>query len=339
MQESTAICSAVLEAINESIATQSSHTSPLGMTRRFAARLEVPVPSDSDKRSTSYLDILMETDEAAVGIEAKFWAQFQPDQPKKYLSVVEKAKKALSDMPPPSDARGVLVVLAPEGKLAGGEAKERIREADVAGRASEIPCIGVPWERVLYHLKQLKGSGDLSPTVAVILDEFILFLETNLSLEVDFEGAYPFLRGQWHPRGSDHQMRMLWSLWGLFPGTSSRIGRFKDYMGYYFYSKGASSDQAIEGWFGFAENKILTTDNPSPNAAELIVDISSKGSDITDLEIPLSDAFVPCDVAWPSKNRKTWIVSFDRSWKRKSKWAEEILPFSSPDLWHPDTDD
>ena len=147
MQESTAICSAVLEAINESIATQSSHTSPLGLTRRFAARLEVPVPSDSDQRGTSYLDILMETDDAAVGIEAKFWAQFQPDQPKKYLSVVEKAKKALSDMPPPSDARGVLVVLAPEGKLAGGEAKERIREADVAGSVAEIPCIGVPWER------------------------------------------------------------------------------------------------------------------------------------------------------------------------------------------------
>ena len=77
--------------VRDSVITLFSDRSPIGpisYTSHFACRTEYP--TSHKEFGDGRLDILIQLDDVVIGIENKFFAQFQENQPKKYVQTLKK---------------------------------------------------------------------------------------------------------------------------------------------------------------------------------------------------------------------------------------------------------
>ena len=68
---------------------------PLSYSTLFACRTEYPTSSEIEG---GRLDILIQLDDVVIGIENKFFAEFQDGQPEKYCDTLETAATSLGDI-------------------------------------------------------------------------------------------------------------------------------------------------------------------------------------------------------------------------------------------------
>ena len=92
-----------------------SPSGPISYASHFACTTEYPTTDESFESKSGRLDILIQTDNMAIGIENKFFAEFQEGQPQKYLKSLADVSESLSKISH-SEVRPVLYVLCPESR-------------------------------------------------------------------------------------------------------------------------------------------------------------------------------------------------------------------------------
>lgn len=222
---------AAREAIIDLISDESA-TGPLVSNVHFACYRELGTTDESGQ--SGRLDLVLELDNAVIGIEAKFFAPIQPQQATKYLTTLGRRAELLAGL------RGApvlpqLFLLAPE-----------------AARATYQPFLShssfLSWEAVSKEVDQLVQRGRGSSTLE---RDFVEFVRGKLDYLPRLTRELRHLTRAWQPRGTDLQSTFMQSVYYTALGLSGgRLTRTATWCGYYLNA---------EVWLGFA---------PSPDSAQ-----------------------------------------------------------------------
>ncbi len=282
---------------------------PISYTSHFACRTEYQTTDDA--LGNGRLDILIQLDDVVIGIENKFFAKFEDNQPFKYVKTLNDVANALKVINR-IDVRTLLYVLCPESRKA--EAKAHID--------SRVGLAVITWEEVLGCMKKI---GDISnPVARMVKNEFIEYLERRFSFVPDFARKAIHLNRAFPEYGSPSQAELIAKLWTLFPSPGGRISNGKTWLGYYFYA-----DPIIKhkGWFGFVPKAELISN--TANAAELIIASTYKpllGSDFEPINLKNSHF-----IGAPGSTN-AWRVKFDASWNSVEEWRKKLEPFGDAEM-------
>ena len=293
------------QEVRESILSLFSDTSPFGpitYSTHFACRTEYP--TSHSKYGDGRLDLLIQLDDVVIGVENKFFAQFQRGQPEKYLESLEQVATLLKTINK-AEVKVALYIICPNS-----------RKNETHGLISGLKNVKIiTWQDLLSRLRDLKEISN--PIAKVVLSEFIKYLERHFIFIHDFEKKFPHYRGYFPNYGTPLQRELVGKLWSFFPKPGS-ISNGKTWIGYYFYT-----DPEIEetGWFGFVPNKEICSE--TNNESELVIASTYRPNLSNDfIEINVQDNFIGA----PGRTN-AWIIKFDRHWKTVDKWSNELAPF------------
>lgn len=256
------------------------------------------------------LDLVIEVDDAVIGIENKLHAAFQPGQPEKYRSTVRNLATELEKIRRRS-IRPILVVLYPQSRD-----KEISDHLPPEKERKEL--VLVTWEELLERL-----SGDyveLDSLTRGVLQHFRDYVHEQIGFIPKFSEWAPHLRAKFESRGTVRQREVVSALWRFFPDPGPRLSFGETWVGYYFSGQGGQE----KGWYGFVPEEELKGDGN--RRAELIV-VSScpiEGFDVSIKHVTLSDENW---IGRPGQSH-AWIIDFDESWNSSGKWVEKLAPLS-----------
>lgn len=288
-----------------SLLSEKSPAGPITYSSHFACRAEYP--TNDEKYGNGRLDILIQLDDAAVGIENKFFSSFQNNQPKKYLDSITSVANSLHEINK-SETRSLLYILCPESRKE--EAKKEIENP-------ENTAI-ITWEEVISTIIKVDNVSD--PVVKIVQREFLQYLKHQFSFIYDFERKVVHLRKLFPDYGTTLQEEVVRKLWSLFPSSGPRLSKGKTWLGYYFYP---NPEIGRRGWFGFVNSEEI--DGKNDNAAELIIASTYKPNGLSEgiKEVKLvNDNFIGSP-----GNTYYWIIDFDATWNNVDIWRETIKPF------------
>jgi hypothetical protein len=300
-----------LRSIFIDMISDESPNRPLSTWSRFACVCEQR--TENEDTGAGYVDILIETDDAVIGIENKFHAPLGRNQPEKYLITLQEKASHLNALVGKQTAIDhLLVVLLPKDR------RERESKA-----LRDKGCVVLAWQDVLDAFKRITAHRILDPTtdaILRILDDFVL---EKIGFMPNFTRLASHFRKNWAPSGNHYQYALLTALREVFPYPNNRIGTGRTWAGYYFATLLQPEQR---GWFGFVPSENITDVTKRGNAAELIV--------ATRFDVPSlsSTAFISVNVPnilGPKVSCNAWIINFDRQWSSPEKWREELNPFWS----------
>jgi len=287
-----------------SLLSDNSPIGPISYNSHFACRTEYP--TNHKEYGDGRLDILIQLDDVVIGIENKFFAQFQNNQPHKYYDSLESVADSLKCINH-SDVKTILYVLCPEARKK--EAHEQIRELKSASVIS--------WEEIL---KQFKSITEISNPVAKILkNEFTEYLKRHFSFVHDFERKAIHLKRDFPEYGMPLQGELVGKLWSFFPSPGGRLSNGMTWIGYYFFTDPEINEK---GWFGFVAKDEI--DYQADNNAELVVVTTYKPTLRSDFYAVTmkNENFIGA----PGKTN-AWIINFDATWNSVDVWREKLAPF------------
>lgn len=212
---------------------------------RFACNLEVTTAHDS--HGNGRIDLLIEMDDALVGIESKFNADFQIGQPEKYFPSLGSMATKSADIGAISKNRYLMLILAPAKRR--DEIEKKIKEM---GKEHQLLCKFLSWEDVMTELKEISSAQDRK-TREVIAD-FAEYVDGYIERSMfSKKGRWFEFLNQWRHRGSERQIKVVSELWEFFPETSSTPSQGDKWRGYYFNNN--------RGWFGFVERSMISAES------------------------------------------------------------------------------
>ena len=284
-----------------------------GVRRRFSCTSEVG--TSDPVRGGGRLDLMLEMDDALVGIENKFDANFQQDQPQKYLATLADQAEQLAKGGFIKANRYVLVVLAPRSRHADIQA--RIRDLSPQERKH---CHFLAWEDVLDALVPLAATQD--PKSRELIGEFEGYVRQYLTQSI-YERSSTWLATltRWTTYGSERHQEAVRQLWWLFKdvGAANRISNGETWLGYYFRVRDP-------GWFGFVDASLIKEGRSAPatyHEAEFVVVL---GFDAPD---PDRAIFKPIRMGMENwcgaPEKKAWVVDLPKL-TSESKWREALAP-------------
>lgn len=257
--------------------------------------------TEHDSLGAGRLDLVIELDSVVVGIEVKLAAEFQPQQPHKYLEEIQRVADGLSRI-----RRGIvrpyMAVLAPES-----------RKSAVLDHL-ESNQVFISWEETITAF-QLAGRTD--PFVSVLVDEYSDFLSDHLHFLPRFDTWAPHLEGRWEPNGTDYHREFLRKLVSLLPNPGARVGAGDTWVGYYF----RIPDMDERTWIGFIP--ATRAKEFSGPGALLVV---SRAPELPESEVIRRIELDPAQ--WvDGRFVSTWRIPVDPSWSSPDDWLEVLHPF------------
>lgn len=293
--------------IRDAIILLISDVSPIGpidYSSHFSCSTEYPTFDESLGKGR--LDILIQLDDIVIGIENKFFAPFQENQPIKYYKSLEVVAESLRIINH-TDIRVLLLVLCPESRK-----NESIKK--VLGMKNT--CV-ITWEDILRTLLSIKDIAN--PVSKIVMNEFIDYLNRHFSFIHDFNRKSSHLTKGFPEYGTPLQGELVGKLWSLLPNSGGRLSNGKTWTGYYFYTDPETNEK---GWFGFVHKSEIQND--TNNQAELIIAATYKPELCQNFsEVTLKNKYF---IDAPN-NTNTWVVNFDATWDSVEKWREKLSPF------------
>lgn len=292
--------------VRESFISLLSDHSPIGpidCVSHFSTRTEYP--TKHDEFGDGRLDVLIQLDDVLIGIENKYFAEFQENQPKKYEKSLIDAAESLTKINH-RKITPVIFVLCPESR--SNHAQKAIE--DIQNSAV------VTWESILNSFKKVEIKTN--PVAQVILNQFLQYLKRHFSFIPNFKRKLPHMKSQFPEYGNSIQQEMVSKLWSIFPYPGSRLSNGKRWQGYYFFT-----DPNIEeaGWYGFVPSNEIKGE--PTGSAELVIATTYKptfGSSFKQCEF--------CNDDFIGKRGQTnfFIIDFDESWNSLDKWRDNLAP-------------
>ncbi|WP_405237545.1 PD-(D/E)XK nuclease family protein [Lentisalinibacter orientalis] len=241
----------------------SSMFGPIGSSTHFASECEFSTSSPNNAaNSDGRLDLLVETDEALIGIEAKIWAQFQDGQPEKYIPSLIAHAALLKKVRRSSSYPVFLIVLGPESRRAEIEQTLQHKGSDGAFGQLALPCQFLSWSSLLATLEKAAAPQSY---IAFLTRELRLYVAKMEGALANFPALAPHL-ARWEPHGSRWHRDVLGGLWHLIPGSGKRLGVSESWCGYGISTR----DGGLAGWFGFLPRSEFE-DSTGLNEAELVI--------------------------------------------------------------------
>ena len=275
---------------------------PIKAEFHFSCRSEVSM--ENEEQGKGRIDLLIEADDAIVGVENKLFADFQEGQPQKYWSNLRERAKQHGE-----DKRPVLVLLYPQQRQAVMLDKQKEMAGD--------DVVLLSWEEVN---EVLRGKLRLDSATNMIAQEFSAYLVDQIAFLPHWDKWYPHLR-RWRQRGSPIHRDVLKRLRGIIADNiGGKLGASPSWVGYTL--KGPEGTNGV--WFGFVDRTEI--ENLDGDRAELIVvpNNDSIRIDCPDLvPVKLSNPQV-----WGGKGGKTkgWKVDFKANWNESSRWIQALKP-------------
>ena len=293
------------------IISERSPQGPVSIERRFACTREEATENKDGKRG--FLDLLLETDDAVIGIENKLFAGWQSDQPVKYLDSLQAKGKKLQEITG-REVRHLLAVLIPSFRVK--EVNEKVFGND--------RCVVITWQDVLSAMGE--QSSNLDPSSASILLSLNEFVLDIVGFMPKFQDWSPHFRRSWVPKGNLYQRQLAASIWRFFPDPGPRLGAGKAGAGYYF----AINLEANHAWYGFVPRSNLRLRDAKDRAlperqdrqAELVIATTFPVNFLPQHFVPIAGEGILAS----SKEVLGWIVEFDNQWETPEKWISELKP-------------
>lgn len=206
--------------------SRESEGGPVFLRESFSCRCEEA--TEDANRGRGRLDIVIETDNAVLGIENKLYAEFQPGQPEKYLEGIRSLAKSQGKM-------SLLVLLVPDERVAEVTTK-------VKNTGDSNTYVILSWQKVLDV--QANNLNDMDATTKIALEQLKGYIASKCS-GVPIHYQLNHLKGSIKPTGIHWEfLAFLRSVLpnSLTEGTRIRTG--KGSVGSYLNSKSWI-------WFGF----------------------------------------------------------------------------------------
>jgi hypothetical protein len=280
---------------------------PLSYNSHFACRTEYR--TTHSEFGDGRLDILIQLDDVVIGIENKFYADFQSNQPIKYIESLKSIASALASINR-TEVRSLLYVLCPASR--GKEARQHLEKY----APWEIGMAVITWEEVMACMERVRDVSN--PVAQIVMTEFITYLKRRFSFIHEFDRKAVHLNRAFPEFGTPLQTELVNRLWPMFPAAGGRISNGKTWLGYYFYTDPAFNQK---GWFGFVPRREIASGNH--REAELIVAATVAPA--------LDGDFVPIRLSNSEFIGKVpthaWRIDFDDRWNSVEIWRKKLAPF------------
>lgn len=275
---------------------------PIMLDSHFSCTLEEPT---EESGRWGRLDLLLEVDDAVIGVENKLNAGFQKDQPRKYLDTVLQRAGALQGIRG-KDYKGIVAVLAPESR------NEEIEK--VVSRDDRL--LGLTWEEILDDFK--RSEEVLDPGTKVLLRSLDSYMRQQITLFPDWKRWMPHLCEKFVSKGTAYQRKVVGKVWQFFPDAGVRLSFGDTWCGYWF----ADGSRDTKGWYGFVSKKEII--QGAKNNAEFIIAVP--------FEVPLPKKFFReiqlkdgpkfIEASWIH----SWAIELDDSWGQPYAWRQRLQP-------------
>ncbi len=288
-----------------------SDKSPIGPIisfSRFCCETEYVTKNDTHNGS---LDLLIECDNAIIGIENKLNAEFQPDQPGKYLDTLLNISKSENRLR--NNVDPVLFILCPENRIPDSEvAISKIN-------SHEVKVKTITWEELLDNLHKIIIKTD--SRTKVILADFIKYIENEISFYPEYRNIFPHLLSRFSPNGTPEQKSILIELWKYFPNAGKKLSFGESYSGYYFeplFDSDNNGENNHIGWYGFVDSNVVEPLND--NIVSFIVMSTYKPADLSKKFIPTELLKSGWSLGRSENSVTTWRLDLDIDWDKPEKW-------------------
>jgi hypothetical protein len=270
------------------------------------------------------VDIVLEVDNAVIGIEAKIQAGLSDDQPDKYVDAVRKHAAALAEIRK-SSIHAVIVLLLPLGQVDAAAKMLAEKKEQFSGVSL---CI-LEWGALFEAWRVARVTDNVA---RFVLDELQFCVSMQTGSLADFSRLSRLIQAPLtESKHNAHHEFVSW-LFPAFRGNrrylNVRVNKPKGlenrtYLGYEFL---AHPTDGAWGWYGFVSPEYV-----SDCSDEVPVFVLG-----TDFEIAqpsgINKAFEKITFTHPSFNWQThhwWRIRFDRSWDRLDVWRENLRPMQN----------
>ncbi|MGO9931898.1 MAG: PD-(D/E)XK nuclease family protein [Steroidobacteraceae bacterium] len=281
---------------------------PIAIDSHFSCVLEQSTREDASSGS-GRLDLMIETDDAVIGVENKLFAGFQQGQPHKYLQATRERAEQLAKLRE-GQYNYYVVVIAPQSR--GDEIQKHI--------ADDNHLIFLKWETVLNEISS--RSAEYDTLTAAITKSFAEYVTDRVAFIPKFNKWVPHLQRAFEPHGTILQRRVIAELKPMLPGPGVRLGSGKDWVGYYLCV--GLLDRY--GWFGFVNSRVAISSGAN-RASELIVvtsfPLSLPTTDFRTVRLHNSRFLYnkPLDL-------HAWAINYDVSWHDADRWRRAFEPLN-----------
>lgn len=288
-------------------------TGPIDCVSHFSCETEVATNDSTQTDNLSgFLDILISTDDAVIGIENKLYADFQEGQPYKYMELIQSRADKYKELYA-KDYRAFIVILLPDTR------KNKV-EHEIKKKLSDWPnqsvsnYIFLSWENLLSNINRIEG---LSPESTITIQQFSAYMDEQIGFYPKYLRNLPHFKRKFLGNGNAAQKELIAKLWRFFPQPGSRLSSSErhGYLGYYFFT----STEGISGWFGFVSDRNIP--GAEVNTSTFIIALNK---DIGELPKPLVRLDRLSDI-W-THNRYAWKLTLTEEGKDPKFWVELVAP-------------
>ena len=320
---------------NEFARLLSGKKNPVGILSHevsFACESEV---STNDEIGGGRVDLVIEADNAVVGIEAKLGATLTAEQPRKYIKTLQSRAQGLGQ------ARGVehypcmVVLLVPEWQL------RQAKRVQVELKQEGHPAIVISWLEVITAFdKAVADSGRASEQV-YIFRQWKDYVDAKTGRIADLELVWKYCLNNFPKRAGPMHRHIVRALWHLFPNGGGRMTTAHDYIGYDFYpcDEDWETYESIScyGWYGFIRRSYLgeSIRHGSECAFAIYTDFNPYAEDQRPNYMKQIDVSETLGHSWwtsPGRNsRYMWVLDIEgqeKEWERPEQWQEMLQPFT-----------
>jgi len=292
-----------------------SPVGPITAANRFACTTELSTSEAGEERKTGRIDLVVETDDTVVGIEAKLWANFTESQPSKYISTLKSISDALNQLPIDQHFQDFVVILAP---LA--------RKEEIGPKIKHINgCRFLAWEDLLGELAK---CDDVSPEDKFLFGQLSAYVKQRTSFAPDLRRILPHVGGQFELHGNKWQRSLRDRIFYLFNGSARRDSQYSGGKEYTGYSLAGDLGESWSLWFGFANREKYAKGQEIEGESVFLIEVGDElhrslaaklGSDIRHIG----------QAAWNLK-RHAYLVVFgsDERWANPETWMAALRPFN-----------
>ena len=274
-----------------------SNTGPIIVKQQFSVFTEFS--TEKKKR----VDLLIQTDDAVIGVENKFDANFQAGQPKSYVKLVEDKANGLGEVWT-SVFQPMLVVLAPKRR-------EQETNKEIRAQGIERTCVFLAWEELMTLLSRENLHG-LPPVDRFLVDELGEHVNAQTGA-INLEQLVQHLNNPWQDRGSAVVKQFFGQvIWPLVVDTftdSSTYGGARSYHGY-----NLSKGEEDRPWIGFVDEGVVSGSDGV--GAVFVVALRNK-----DAAMALCENTKAREIALDGWDKYCCVaVDYDSNWTERSDW-------------------
>jgi hypothetical protein len=300
------------------VISDASPLGPLYSNQRFASCTEAPTKNAVD--GNGRLDLLIETDNAVIGIENKFDASFNEGQPKKYFKHLSDLAQKISGIYQ-QECRAILVVLAPESRVVDDAFRQRsVMDLDPSLH-QHVTLIS--WQELLKRM-ELARPADLVATF--LLEQLRQFYLSSTGSLQRLPSIFANLRRRPTNSNLSDQTNFVRWLWHLFVNqqvipTGIRINSsLGNYVGY-TSTRSAGDPDSLLVWYGFYSSKLIDQlKDQAEETSELVL--------MTTFPVDFPSEFKKINgpIKWSKPYRHFWIIKFEPRWMDPQDWLTRLKP-------------